>query len=299
MKHGCTLVSILLFTITIGTCNAGWTVRYQHLDVLGSVIAESNMYGEVSQRFDYKPFGEGTPSQKSGLGYTGHLEDSDLNLTYMQQRYYDPVVGRFYSNDPVGFRHTSTMTFNRYAYGNNNPYRYIDPDGLASKSFEECEHDANCSNLIGSHGDISGTSYRPYGHHFPRIVWPAHSKVINSTFSKKRRIPELNLNRPHKGIDIRQPKGGKTMSVEYGIVSEVGPSGSGENIIKVENSSGSTSIYRHQAATVEVGAHVSAGQGDGSGHLSGPHLHYEYIPQSASEPVDPLTTQLKDVYENP
>jgi RHS repeat-associated protein len=36
-------------------------------------------------------------------GYTGHLEDDELGLTYMQQRYYDPVIGRFYSNDPVGF----------------------------------------------------------------------------------------------------------------------------------------------------------------------------------------------------
>ena len=60
-------------------------------------------------------------------GYTGHLEDDDLQLTYMQARYYDPVIGRFYSNDPVGF--TNVHTFNRYAYANNNPYKYVDPDG--------------------------------------------------------------------------------------------------------------------------------------------------------------------------
>jgi uncharacterized protein RhaS with RHS repeats len=52
----------------------------------------------------------------------------------MQQRYYDPVIGRFYSNDPVDFmRHMQkgnpTMGFNRYAYANNNPYKYTDPDG--------------------------------------------------------------------------------------------------------------------------------------------------------------------------
>ena len=48
----------------------------------------------------------------------------------MQARYYDPVIGRFYSNDPVGFR--DIHSFNRYAYANNNPYRYIDPDGKES-----------------------------------------------------------------------------------------------------------------------------------------------------------------------
>lgn len=50
----------------------------------------------------------------------------------MQQRYYDPVTGRFYSNDPVGFSADNPMLFNRYAYSNNNPYKYIDPDGRAA-----------------------------------------------------------------------------------------------------------------------------------------------------------------------
>lgn len=54
----------------------------------------------------------------------------------MQARYYDPVIGRFYSNDPIGaVAHLSTQNgiqgFNRYAYGNNNPYKYTDPDGKA------------------------------------------------------------------------------------------------------------------------------------------------------------------------
>jgi uncharacterized protein RhaS with RHS repeats len=52
----------------------------------------------------------------------------------MQARYYDPVIGRFYSNDPVDVMgHLSgeagVQGFNRYAYANNNPYKYIDPDG--------------------------------------------------------------------------------------------------------------------------------------------------------------------------
>tara|TARA_Y100000296_G_C5135912_1_gene238179 strand:- start:567 stop:1253 length:687 start_codon:yes stop_codon:yes gene_type:complete len=56
----------------------------------------------------------------------------------MQARYYDPVIGRFYSNDPVGsVTHLSTANgihgFNRYAYANNNPFSFIDPDGMQSK----------------------------------------------------------------------------------------------------------------------------------------------------------------------
>lgn len=52
----------------------------------------------------------------------------------MQARYYDPVIGRFYSNDPVdAVSHLSNaegiMGFNRYSYALNNPYKYTDPDG--------------------------------------------------------------------------------------------------------------------------------------------------------------------------
>jgi uncharacterized protein RhaS with RHS repeats len=44
----------------------------------------------------------------------------------MQQRYYDPVAMRFLSVDPVA---ASPLSFNRYWYAANNPYKNIDPDG--------------------------------------------------------------------------------------------------------------------------------------------------------------------------
>ncbi len=51
-------------------------------------------------------------------------------LSYYGARWYNPAVGRFYSVDPVQFKETNPLTFNRYAYGNNNPYRYKDPNGM-------------------------------------------------------------------------------------------------------------------------------------------------------------------------
>jgi GH24 family phage-related lysozyme (muramidase) len=72
----------------------------------------------------------------------------------MQQRYYDPVICRFYSNDPVGFR--DVHSFNRYAYANNNPYKYIDPTGMCSEDSNasaatKCQDNANLR--IGEKGD--------------------------------------------------------------------------------------------------------------------------------------------------
>jgi RHS repeat-associated protein len=60
------------------------------------------------------------------------VNDVDTGLTYMQQRYYDPVAGRFLSNDPVVTDVGSGGGFNRYYYANNNPFAYIDSDGRES-----------------------------------------------------------------------------------------------------------------------------------------------------------------------
>ena len=71
------------------------------------------------------------------MGTTVHVNDADTGLTYMQQRYYDPVAARFLSEDPVLTDANSGASFNRYAYANNNPYRYVDPDGRQLSEINE------------------------------------------------------------------------------------------------------------------------------------------------------------------
>ncbi|TQV87929.1 RHS repeat-associated core domain-containing protein [Aliikangiella coralliicola] len=107
----------------------GSTITYVHTDFLGSPAAESNSSGTVTANMHYQPFGESIETPKDEVGYTGHKFDKSLGLNYMQARYYDPVIGRFYSNDPVGYR--DVYTFNRFAYANNNPYKFTDPNGEA------------------------------------------------------------------------------------------------------------------------------------------------------------------------
>ncbi|TCV91626.1 RHS repeat-associated protein [Luteibacter rhizovicinus] len=65
----------------------------------------------------------------AGVGYAGHVFDDDSNLVYMQQRYYDPQIGRFLSIDPVAPDGSTRANFNRYKYATNNPYKFVDPDG--------------------------------------------------------------------------------------------------------------------------------------------------------------------------
>ncbi|PRH81414.1 hypothetical protein C6N40_12900 [Arenimonas caeni] len=70
----------------------------------------------------------------NGPGYTGHQMDAASKLVYMQQRYYDPAIGRFLSADPMASDMQNGWNFNRYNYAANNPYKNVDPDGRACDS---------------------------------------------------------------------------------------------------------------------------------------------------------------------
>jgi len=104
---------------------------YIHTDGLHTPIAESNASGTVTTRNHYEPYGQPwAQAVKDGPGYTGHVMDASTGLSYMQQRYYDPVAARFLSNDSVA---ANAQSFNRYWYAYNNPYANVDPDGRAGK----------------------------------------------------------------------------------------------------------------------------------------------------------------------
>ncbi|MCF7516155.1 RHS repeat-associated core domain-containing protein [Pseudoalteromonas sp. L23] len=114
--------------------------RYMHFDILGSVIGTSDARRAFSSE-EYTPFGEkvkNTTDPQNDQWFTGKRFDTKTGLSYMQARYYDPVIGRFYSNDPIGFR--DVHSFNRYAYAANNPYKYTDPTGMcpAESSSRDC-----------------------------------------------------------------------------------------------------------------------------------------------------------------
>lgn len=107
-------------------------IKYIYLNK--RLIAKDGAIEESSPEQHFRPYGGSLEGEIDDVGYTGHKFDTDLGLSYMQARYYDPVLGRFYANDPVNTlghmsRNNLTHGFNRYTYANNNPYKYTDPDG--------------------------------------------------------------------------------------------------------------------------------------------------------------------------
>ena len=114
----------------------GQTIFY-HSDHLGSASVLVDAQGQVVALHRYHPFGEsqaqaGAPA--ADYSYTDKELDSAIGLYYYGARYYDPVVGRFISVDPLYFEQpekelADPQMLNLYAYARNNPVQNVDPDG--------------------------------------------------------------------------------------------------------------------------------------------------------------------------
>jgi len=113
---------------------------YYHVDGIGSITGISNTNGEIVQSYAYSSFGEtkvydqaGTlidPIQmqvKSPYGYTSREFDFETEKYQYRARDYIPSIGRFVSEDPIGF---AGRDLNIYRYVENNPSNFTDPSGL-------------------------------------------------------------------------------------------------------------------------------------------------------------------------
>jgi RHS repeat-associated protein len=97
-------------------------------DALGSVIAQANDDQNVQNFYSYSPYGEARAlgsDDGNSLQYT-QRENDQTGLYFYRARYYDPVLKRFISEDPIGLE----GGVNLYAYVDENPINFGDPLGL-------------------------------------------------------------------------------------------------------------------------------------------------------------------------
>jgi len=99
-------------------------------DALGSSVALTDSAKAIQTEYDYEPFGATTGSGASTANpykFTGR-EDDGTGLYFYRARYYDPVLARFVSEDPLEY--VGGMNF--YAYVLNAPVDSVDPFGLTN-----------------------------------------------------------------------------------------------------------------------------------------------------------------------
>jgi RHS repeat-associated protein len=108
-------------------------VSFLHNDAAGSPVAATSAAGAVKWSRGYQPYGEfssqtGTAADTRQFFHCKPL-DGESRLQYFGARYYDPLLGRFMAIDPAPWNEANLHSFNRYAFANNNPARFTDPDG--------------------------------------------------------------------------------------------------------------------------------------------------------------------------
>jgi RHS repeat-associated protein len=134
------VLPLLACVLLSGSAAAQDVVEYYQLDSVGNVLVVTNAQGTVVEEHDYLPFGEelcGTvPCSAATAGqprrFTGKERDAETGLDYFGARYYQAKLARFTTVDPVYTWRDNLVDpqrWNRYAYGRNNPHRYVDPDG--------------------------------------------------------------------------------------------------------------------------------------------------------------------------
>lgn len=109
-------LAILVSYFLVGSAQAEVTTTYYHTDAAGSVVAASNESGALLWRKSYSPYGEKVADGEgndNAVSFTGKKHDDTTGLTYFGARYYDPEVGRFMGMDPIGFKESNLMSFNR------------------------------------------------------------------------------------------------------------------------------------------------------------------------------------------
>ena len=102
--------------------------KYFLSDHLGSTTALADANGIITEQTAYDAFGNATNANLSTrYQYTGREFDSFTRLYYYRARFYDAELGRFISEDPIGFRGKDV---NLYGYVWNNPSNIKDASGL-------------------------------------------------------------------------------------------------------------------------------------------------------------------------
>ena len=145
---------------------ASGEVRHFHFDLSGSTIALTDSGGNVTDTYDYSPYGialrhDGDSRQPFTFigGFGVRTESAVSGLYDMSARYYDAVTARFLSRETVWPVVADPRQLNPYQYAHQNPITFGDPHGLWPRflRFRRIKHGGK--GLDDYHQQLQGTGF--------------------------------------------------------------------------------------------------------------------------------------------
>ncbi len=124
------------------------------------------------------------------------------------------------------------------------------------------------------------------------LAKPIGTARISSYFTTARFHPILKRYRAHLGIDYAAPTGTPVQSAGNGTIIFAGTQGGYGNVVKIQHSSGYSTVYAHLSrfAKIKKGQKIKQGQTiayvGSTGMSTGPHLHFGvYLDNKAINPL--------------
>lgn len=109
----------------VGIINSNYTViaRYVY-DAWGNILSiVDNEGNDISNNNSHI-------ANINPFRYRSYYYDKEIQLYYLNNRYYNPALCRFINADPIIGSNEDILSYNLYIYASNNPVNNIDPDGL-------------------------------------------------------------------------------------------------------------------------------------------------------------------------
>ncbi len=143
---------------------------YYHADALGTITTVTKRNGSVANTYTYTSFGNPGPPNETVANpfqFTAREYDSETKLYFYRARYYEPLFGRFLSEDKLG----DVLSRSQYVYVGNSPVNFVDPRGLHRIFFDgsqiELYDDSGkevlrCKATSGKPGMFPGDMWRPW-----------------------------------------------------------------------------------------------------------------------------------------
>ncbi len=155
----------------IATVDAQGNVFYNLDDHLASPTLITDSVGQIVSSLDYQPFGKlnsAVSSTNDHYQFSDKEFDAENNWQYFGARYYDNILGRFSSLDPVYLQNVGQyladpQQLNSYAYARNNPIKLIDKSGEKVSEYQPYKAKNNFYNVGEAFGVYRGLTLKSGG----------------------------------------------------------------------------------------------------------------------------------------